>query len=64
MERKSFVRSLADVLLQPHGKVHDPREIPSLSITVGSQVVRLPYEYGALPQYEEEILHHDITDRR
>ena len=44
--------------------MHDPGEIPSLSITVGSQVVRLPYEYGALPQYEEEILHHDITDRR
>jgi hypothetical protein len=54
----------ANVLSQPQGKVHDPREIPSLSITVGSQVVRLPYEFGGLPQYEEEILHPDITDRR
>ena len=58
------MRLQANVSSQPQGRVHDPREIPSLSITVGSQVVRLPYEYGALPQYEEEIPHYDITDRR
>lgn len=49
---------------QPQGKVHDLREIPSLSIVVGSQVVHLPYESGALPRYEEEIPHYDITDVR
>jgi hypothetical protein len=42
--------------------VHDVREIPSLSLTVGSQVVHLPYEFGALPRYEEEIPHYDITE--
>jgi hypothetical protein len=50
--------------LQPEGKVHDVRQIPSLSVTVGSQVVHLPYEFGALPQYEREILHYDITEAR
>jgi hypothetical protein len=49
---------------QPQGKVHDVREIPSLSVTVGSQVVHLPYEFGALPQYEREITHYDITEGR
>ena len=44
--------------------MHDVSEIPSLSLTVGSQVVHLPYEFGALPQYEEEILHHDILEDR
>ena len=44
--------------------MHDIREIPSLSLTVGSQVVHLPYEFGALPQYEEETPHYDITEGR
>ena len=50
--------------LQPHGRVHDVREIPSLSVTIGSQLVSLPYEFGALPRYEEETTHYDITDGR
>jgi hypothetical protein len=50
--------------LQPEGRVHDVRQIPSLSVTVGSQVVHLSYESGALPQYEREIIHYDITEGR
>jgi hypothetical protein len=64
---KEFLRqNLRWRVLDPHGRVHNPQEIPSLSITIGSQVVRLPYEYGAQPQYEQEIIYDDIfiTDSR
>jgi len=44
------------------GKVRPADSIPSLRVTIGSQIVRLPYEYGAMPHYEEEIQHHGVTD--
>lgn len=42
---------------QSYGRQHDPQNIESLHVDIGSQTVNLPVEYGALPVYEEEVIH-------
>lgn len=54
-------RNLHWRVLDATGKERDRREIPSLHVEVGSQVVRLPYDFGGLPVYEAEIIHHNVT---
>lgn len=35
------------------------RGIPWLSVTVGSQIGHLPYDFGAVPQHKEGIAHYE-----
>ena len=51
----------SDHCTQSHGLQRDPRTIDSLRVTVGSQEVRLPTEYGGRPDYGIEHIWPDVA---